>query len=161
LRTAYSAMTQKYPEAYRKQANYQIGAWPFRQEVTSGARSVLLVLLAAEGATILRIRPLISPHVFIGMVLIPPVLVKLASTTWRFACYYRGAPAYRRKGPPPVVLRLLGPIVVLLTLVLLASGVALLLVSRSWLPLMLTVHKASFFLWFAATTIHVLGHWAR
>jgi len=129
--------------------------------LTAANAAVLLVLLAAEGATILRIRPLISPHVFIGMVLIPPVLVKLASTTWRFACYYRGAPAYRRKGPPPVVLRLLGPIVVLLTLVLLASGVALLLVSRSWLPLMLTVHKASFFLWFAATTIHVLGHWAR
>jgi hypothetical protein len=55
-----------------------------------------------------RIRPLISPHVFIGMVLIPPVLVKVASTTWRFARYYQGAPAYRRKGPPPVALRLLG-----------------------------------------------------
>jgi hypothetical protein len=119
---------------------------------------VLLVLLAAEGVTILRIRPLLSPHVFIGMVLIPPVLVKVASTTWRFARYYRGAPAYRRKGPPPVVLRLLGPVVVILTLVVLASGVGLLLVSRSWLPLLLKVHKASFVLWFGATTIHVLGH---
>src|SRR6516164_427074 len=49
LRTAYSAMTQKYPEAYSKQANFQIGVKPFRDEVTSGARTILLVLLAASG----------------------------------------------------------------------------------------------------------------
>jgi hypothetical protein len=113
---------------------------------------------AAEGVTILRVHQLLSPHVFIGVVLIPPVLLKVASTTWRFARYYTGTPAYRRKGPPPVLLRLLGPVVVSLTLVLLFSGVGLLLVSRSWLPLLLKVHKASFVLWFAAMTIHVLGH---
>ena len=95
------------------------------------------------------------------MVLIPPVLLKVASTGWRFARFYRGAPAYRRKGPPPLLLRLLGPVVVILTVVLLASGVGLLLVSPSWLPLLLTVHKASFVLWFGAMTIHVLGHLGR
>jgi hypothetical protein len=126
--------------------------------LTASNAVVLLVLLAAEGVTTLRVRQLLSPHVFIGMVLIPPVLLKVASTAWRFARYYRGAPAYRRKGPPPLVLRLLGPVVVMLTLVLLASGVALLLVGRSWLPLLLKVHKASFVLWFGAMTIHVLGH---
>jgi hypothetical protein len=126
--------------------------------LTAANAAVLLVLLAIEGVTILRIRPLLSPHVFIGAVLIPPVLLKVASTTWRFARYYRGAPAYRRKGPPPVLLRLLGPVIVILTLVLLASGVGLMLVGQSWLPLLLKVHKASFVLWFGATTVHVLGH---
>jgi hypothetical protein len=119
---------------------------------------VLLVLPAAQGVTILRVRQLLSPHVFIGVVLIPPALLKVASTTWRFARYYTGAPAYRRKGSPPVLLRILGPVVVILTLVLLFSGVGLLLVSRPWLPLLLKVHKASFVLWFGAMTIHVLGH---
>ncbi|HEV2255246.1 MAG TPA: hypothetical protein VGS06_18855 [Streptosporangiaceae bacterium] len=119
---------------------------------------MLLVLLAAEGVTILRVRQLLSPHVFIGVMLIPPVLVKVASTTWRFARYYTGSPAYRRKGPPPVLLRLLGPVVVILTLVLLFSGVGLLLVARPWLALLLKVHKASFVLWFGAMTIHVIGH---
>ena len=57
-----------------------------------------------------------------------------------------------------MLLRLLGPVVVILTLVLLFSGVGLLLVSRPWLPLLLKVHKASFVLWFGAMTIHVLGH---
>jgi hypothetical protein len=126
--------------------------------LTAANAAALLVLLAVEGVTILRIRPLLSPHVFIGMLLIPPVLLKVASTTWRFARYYRGAPAYRRKGPPPVLLRLLGPVIVVLTLVLLASGVALLLAGHSWQPLLIKVHKASFVLWFGATTVHVLGH---
>ena len=126
--------------------------------LTAANAAVLLVLLAAEGVTILRVRELLSPHVFIGVVLIPPVLVKVASTSWRFARYYTGAPAYRRKGPPPVLLRLLGPVVVILTLVLLFSGVGLLLVSRPWLPLLLKVHKASFVLWFGAMTIHVIAH---
>jgi hypothetical protein len=126
--------------------------------LTAANAAVLLVLLAAEGVTILRVRQLLSPHVFIGVMLIPPVLVKVASTTWRFARYYTGAPAYRRKGPPPVLLRLLGPVVVILTLVLLFSGVGLLLVSGPWLALLLKVHKASFVLWFGAMTIHVLAH---
>ena len=126
--------------------------------LTAANAAVLLVLLAAEGVTVLRVRQLLSPHVFIGVVLIPPVLVKVASTTWRFARYYTGVPAYRRKGPPPVLLRLLGPVVVILTLVLLFSGVGLLLVSRPWLPLLLKVHKASFVLWFCAMSVHVLAH---
>jgi len=126
--------------------------------LTASSAVVLLLLLAAEGVTILRVRQLLTPHVFIGLLLIPPVLLKMASTGWRFARYYRGDAAYRRKGAPPLPLRLLGPIVVILTLVLLASGVALLLVSGSVLPLMLKVHKVSFVLWFGAMTIHVLGH---
>ena len=57
-----------------------------------------------------------------------------------------------------MLLRLLGPAVAILTLVLLASGVGLLLAGGSWLPLLLKVHKASFIVWFGAMTIHVLGH---
>jgi hypothetical protein len=129
--------------------------------LTASNAAVLLVLLAAEGATILRVRQLISPHVFLGMLLIPPVLVKLGSTGYRFVRYYTGAPAYRRKGPPPVLLRLLGPVVVILTGVLLASGVALLLASPAWSAQLLFVHKASFVLWFFAMTVHVLGHLAE
>ena len=129
--------------------------------LTATNAAALLVILAAEGATILRVRQLISPHVFLGMVLIPPVLLKVGSTGYRFVRYYRGAPAYRRKGPPPLLLRLLGPIVVILTLVLLASGVALLLAGSAWRQELLFVHKASFVLWFFAMALHVLGHLAE
>ena len=129
--------------------------------LTASNAAVLLVLLAAEGATVLRVRQLISPHVFLGMLLIPPVLLKLGSTGYRFVRYYQGAPAYRRKGPPPVLLRLLGPVVVILTVVVLASGVALLLAGPAWSARLLFVHKASFVLWFFAMTVHVLGHLAE
>lgn len=126
--------------------------------LTAANAAVLLVLLAAEGFTVLGVRRMLVPHVFIGMVLIPPILLKVASTGWRFIRYYGGSLAYRRKGPPPLPLRLLGPVVVVLTLVLLGSGAALLLAGPGAIPLLLKVHKASFVLWFGAMLIHVLGH---
>ncbi|HEX4863960.1 MAG TPA: hypothetical protein VFV02_07805 [Acidimicrobiales bacterium] len=126
--------------------------------LTGAAAGVLIVLLAAEGATVLSVRSLLSAHVFIGMILVPPVLLKIGSTGWRFVRYYNGDAAYRRKGPPQIVLRLLGPVVVILTIVLFASGIALIPVGGSVHGRLLTVHKASFVLWFAAMTIHVLGH---
>lgn len=119
---------------------------------------VLLVLFAAEGLTLLRITSLLTPHVIIGMLLVPPILVKMGSTGWRFAKYYLGSPEYRRKGPPPPLLRLLGPFLVVLTVVLMVSGIALLLAPVSTRSGLLTLHKASFVLWFIAMAVHVLGH---
>ncbi|HSY10691.1 MAG TPA: ADOP family duplicated permease, partial [Verrucomicrobiae bacterium] len=48
LRTVYSAMKKDHPDAYSQQADYRIEARMFRDEITSGARDVLLVLLAAS-----------------------------------------------------------------------------------------------------------------
>src|SRR5215471_11850462 len=48
LRSVYSTMKKDHPEAYSGQANFQIGAKLLRDELTSGARTVLLVLLAAS-----------------------------------------------------------------------------------------------------------------
>jgi len=127
--------------------------------LTAMTAAVLLVLLAAEGVTVLQIRPLLTPHVFIGMLLVPPVVLKILSTGYRFVRYYSGAPAYRRKGPPQALLRVLGPVVVVFTLVLFASGIWLLFVGRGGLrDNLLLLHKASFVLWFGAMAIHVLGH---
>jgi hypothetical protein len=126
--------------------------------LTGATAAVLLVLLAVEGVTVLRVRALLNLHVFVGMVLVPPVLLKIGSTSWRFARYYFGAPAYRRKGPPPALLRVLGPAVVILTVVLLASGIGLMIAPHSLRHSLLFLHKASFVLWFGAMTVHVLGH---
>ena len=49
LRSAYAAMKKDHPEAYPKDADFQIGAKLLRDQITSGARTVLLVLLAASG----------------------------------------------------------------------------------------------------------------
>jgi hypothetical protein len=126
--------------------------------LTGGAAAMLLVLLAIEGATIPFIGSLVGPHIFIGMLLIPPVLLKLGSTGYRFARFYSGDPSYLRKGPPPLPMRLLAPGVVLTTLALFVTGVALLIVGPdSGLPLSF-LHKASFIAWVVLMTVHVLGH---
>jgi len=126
--------------------------------ITGGAAVVLLVLLAIEGATIPFIGELIGPHVFVGMLLIPPVALKLASTGYRFARYYAGSPPYLRKGPPPWAMRVLAPGVVLTTLALFGTGVALLLAGPDGSGQLKFLHKASFIAWFALMTVHVLGH---
>src|ERR1039458_6467914 len=68
---------------------------------TASIAVVLLVLLAAEGITVLRVRTLLTPHAFLGMLLIPLILLKIGTTGYRFFRYYAGSLAYRRRGPPP------------------------------------------------------------
>jgi putative ABC transport system permease protein len=45
----HAAMMKDHPEAYGKQADFQINATLLRDQVTSGARTVLIVLLVASG----------------------------------------------------------------------------------------------------------------
>lgn len=149
---------QNQPEPGGETHSRQRDSVESNARLTGSTAAVLLVLLAAEGATLPHIRGLLTPHVFIGMVLIPPVVLKTFSTFYRFIRYYTGSPAFRRKGPPPIGLRLLGPIVVVLTGTVLATGVALLLAGPSWRSQLLFLHKASFVLWFGAMTIHVICH---
>jgi len=49
LRSVYSTMKKNHPEAYAQEAHFEIGARLLRDQITSGARTVLLVLLAASG----------------------------------------------------------------------------------------------------------------
>ena len=63
------------------------------------------MLLAVIGFTIPQLRQFISVHLFVGMLLIGPVVLKLASTGYRFIRYYAGSVPYRVKGPPPALLR--------------------------------------------------------
>ncbi len=128
------------------------------EELTAATGVLLIVLLAALGVTILRIRPLLNVHMFVGLLLIPPVGLKMASTGYRFVRYYTHDPVYRLKGPPEILMRLLAPLVVLLTVVVFASGVALLFVGPSGQGQLLKIHKLSFFAWLAVTAVHVLGH---
>jgi hypothetical protein len=103
------------------------------------------------------VRSLLSVHVLIGTVLVSPVLLKIGSTGYRFGRYYLGSPAYRRKGPPPPVLRLLGPLVVASTLCVLGTGIALMFVGTALRQGVLLLHRASFVVWFAVMVFHVLG----
>lgn len=129
------------------------------ERLTAATGAVLLMLFAAEGITILSLRQLLSWHYFIGLLLIGPVCLKLGSTGYRFTRYYTGAPAYRRKGPPVPLLRVLGPFVVVTSVAVLATGVALAFLGHDAGPVpVLFLHKASFVLWAAVMTVHVLAY---
>ena len=128
------------------------------ERLTGANAVVLLVLLAAEGATIPFVRQWLTLHIFLGLLLVPPVLLKLASTGWRFARYYLRDAEYLRRGPPHPFLRLLvAPLTVASTAVLFGTGVALVLIhpSDGWI---IGLHKASFVVWFGAMGVHVLAH---
>ena len=127
------------------------------RRLTSGTAAVLFVLLAIEGVTILALDSMLPLHIFVGVVLVPPVLLKLGSTGYRLLRYYRGSPPYVRRGPPALFLRLLGPLVVLSTGVLLLTGIALLAVGPGD-GTVATLHKVSFVVFFGATGLHVLAH---
>ena len=135
-----------------------VGGTDGNERLTAATAVVLLVLLAALGVTIVRIGGLLNEHMFLGMLLIGPVALKLASTGYRFVRYYSGNPRYRAKGTPPPAMRLIAPVVVLSTLVVFATGVALLVLGPSSRGLLTTLHKASFIVWLAFTSLHVLGH---
>jgi hypothetical protein len=128
--------------------------------LTALTGAVLLVLLAVEGFTLLSLRAMLSLHIFVGVLVVPVVALKLGSTGYRVYRYYARRPEYVEAGPPPLLLRLLGPVVALTTAVLLATGIALVFI-RPGGGLVLTLHKASFAVWVAALGAHVLGHIGR
>jgi len=128
--------------------------------LTSLTGLVLLVLLAVEGVTVLRIGQLLSVHIFVGMLLLGPVALKLATTGYRFARYYTGSAEYVREGPPAPLMRVfVAPVLVLSTLTLFGTGVALLALPHQG-PVV-ALHKASFLVWLGAMTIHVLAYTLR
>jgi hypothetical protein len=92
------------------------------------------------------------------MLLIGPVVLKVCSVLYRFVRYYTGAGEYRRKGPPAPLLRVLGPLVLLSSLGVLGTGVALAITGPSGLRTWLFLHRATFVLWFAVMTVHVLAY---
>lgn len=132
----------------------------WNERLTAATGAVLIVLLAALGITILSIGQLIWWHFLLGMLLIPPLLLKLASTGWRFVRYYSGADEYVRRGAPQLALRLLAPLLVLSTLAVFGTGVALLVVGPAG-GILVGLHKASFIVWFFVTAVHVLAYARR
>ena len=136
--------------------------------LTAWTGAVLLVLFLVELVTLLNLDSLLSWHIVVGVLLVPPALLKTASTGWRILGYYTGRRPYRQAGPPPMLLRLLGPLVVATTLAVLGSGLALIalgptasraasLTVLGYAVSTLTIHKATFVLWMVVTGLHTLA----
>jgi hypothetical protein len=138
----------------------RLGGTEVNELLTSSAAALLTILLIAEGITILNMRGLRGPHMFIGLVLIPPVGLKLASTGYRFVRYYTRSSAYVAKGPPPLALRALAPVLIATTVMIFATGVWLLALGHHS-NLVLTLHKVAFIVWSGVFGVHFLAHLPR
>lgn len=87
----------------------------------------LLILFALQVVTVLAgVRSVLTWHVVFGLILLPPVGLKLTSVTWRMVSYPRGRDGFADITPPPPVLRVLGLFLAGLTVTLLVSGITLL-----------------------------------
>jgi type IV secretory pathway TrbD component len=140
--------------------NLLAGGTEGNERLTTLTGLLLIVLLAGLGITILDLGGLLWLHLFLGLALIGPVALKMASTGYRFLRYYTHNRRYRIKGPPAPALRLLAPVVVATTVLVFLSGVVLLFIGpdSSLRSDTFLVHKASFIVWVGAVGIHILGH---
>jgi hypothetical protein len=128
------------------------------EQLTALTGVVLIVLLAVLGVTIVRIGQLIWLHLFLGLLLLGPVVLKMLSTGYRFVLYYVRDPVYRRRGPPASWLRMIAPIVVLTTIGVFVTGVLLIIVGPVNREPLAEIHKIFFIVWVAFMVLHVLGH---
>jgi hypothetical protein len=152
----HGAVAKRSPRARRA----GFGGAEGNEILTSATAVVLVGLLVAEGYTIVNLRGLVTAHMFIGMVLIPPVLLKLGSTGYRFARYYTGSRPYREKGPPLLPLRLMAPVLVASTIAVFVTGVLLLAAGhRSGAALQL--HQLSFIVFGVVLAVHFLAYLPR
>jgi hypothetical protein len=79
------------PGARVRGSGLTAGGTDGNEQLTTVTGAILIVLLAVIGFTIPQLRQFISVHLFIGMLLIGPVLLKMASMGYRFVRYYTGS----------------------------------------------------------------------
>jgi hypothetical protein len=125
--------------------------------LTAVVGALLLGPVIVELATIvLGVHSFMSLHVFVGLALIPPVLLKLASTGWRFARYYTRSNAYVEHGTPQLAMRLLAPLFVVATVVLFSSGVAMGILHGHALVVARRLHGPASVVWIVLFGVHAL-----
>ena len=128
------------------------------ERLTALAGAVLFVLILVELVTPVSLRTLLSAHVFFGVLLAGPLAVKIGSTGYRFLRYYTGAPAFVRRGPPRMALRVLAPLLLATTLVVVGSGIGLVVTGPRDAGLLLPLHGFSVLVWLPLIAIHVLAY---
>jgi hypothetical protein len=130
--------------------------------LTATAGLILLVLSAAELLTLLLgLQHFLSWHVFIGLMLLPPIALKIGTTGWRFMRYYTRNEEYVLRGPPMLLMRLLAPFLVAFTVLLFGSGVVMGFTHGTVLQLARRIHGPAAFLWTVTLGLHVLVYLPR
>jgi len=128
------------------------------ERLTALAGAVLLVLILVEIVSTVSLHTGIAIHIFVGVLLTGPLVVKLGSTGYRFLCYYSGSPAFVRRGPPRLPLRMLAPLLLATTLVVIGSGIGLVVTGPAQAGPLLPMHNLSVLVWLSMIAIHVFAY---
>ena len=132
------------------------------ERLTASVGLILIVLSLAEILTLLvGLQETLRLHVILGLMLIPPIALKLGSTGWRFARYYTRNAAYREKGAPQLLMRALAPLFVAATVALFGSGVAMGVLHGNALVIARRVHGPASVVWMLLLGAHVLVYTRR
>jgi hypothetical protein len=125
------------------------------QRLTALAGVILLVLILIQLMSVTNLHTWIAVHIVVGILLTSFLLVKLGSTGYRFLQYYTHSPAYVRSGPPRLPLRLLAPVLIVMTLTVVGSGIGMVIIGPAHSSLFRTVHSASVVIWLSLLAVHV------
>ena len=131
------------------------------ERMTALAGAVLLVLILVELVSAAVLHALLSVHVFVGVLLTGPLVVKLTSTSSRFLRYYTGSPAFVHKGPPHLALRALAPPLIIATLLVLSSGIGLVALGPHRAGPLVPLHAISALALLPLLAIHIFAHIRR
>lgn len=132
------------------------------QRLTALDGLLLYILLIAIGVTVLNITKLLALHYLVGFVLIPPLVLKVGTTGYRFFRYYSGSPSYRLLGAPPLLLRfVVAPALVVSTVIVFVSGLELWFFGLRFGSGWILTHTLSSVVMMFAITIHAAAHMGR
>jgi hypothetical protein len=125
------------------------------EALTSWTGLLLLPLLGLVGLTGVAFGSLWRAHFVVGILLVPVIGMKLATTTYRAARYYAGSKKYRAAGPPELSARLLAPVLIAVTVIAMWSGIVMWLNNNQDRPWS-TIHTDAVVVMGGLVGIHVL-----
>lgn len=128
------------------------------KQMTAIAGTMLFILIIIELIITANLGGLISEHIFVGVLLTGPLVVKMCSTGYRFFRYYTKSPEFLKAGPPNLLLRLLAPFLVVTTILVFISGFGLVLGGQAHRGLYFKIHAASVALWLPLLAVHIYAY---
>lgn len=125
------------------------------EALTSWTGLLLLPLLGLVGLTGVAFGSLWRTHFVVGILLVPVLGMKLATTTYRAVRYYTGSKKYRAAGPPELPARLMAPILIAVTVIAMWSGIVMWLNNTQDRPWS-TIHTDAVVIMGGLVGVHVL-----
>ena len=144
---------QEHQEPYGKKKTYLIDQ---NERMTAIAGALLFLFIIVELFITASLDGLTTEHVFAGILISGPLVVKMFSTGYRFFRYYTKSPEYVKSGPPNIILRLLAPFLVLTTILVFISGYGLAFGHDD--KLFGKIHAFCVPLWIALVAVHAYAY---